>query len=151
VNDPAHRADDLAAHADVLAGRLSVLTSQLAEERTWRRRLFRSLLAAAVIVVFLLGALVWVGGQLLKIAEVNRVNGRILIECTTPSPPTGRASSPEDRVHECYEDGQARTGGAIHAINEANRHAVAAAFQCVIEKRADLDACIDEKVGEGQP
>lgn len=52
--------------------------------------------------------------RLNSVADQNRANGRYLVECTTPSPAEDDAVLDEaDRVHECFEEGQARQAVAI--------------------------------------
>lgn len=51
------------------------------------------------------------------LATENTANGDLLVECTTPGVPT--AVDPADRVHECYDRGQAATANAVAQISLA--------------------------------
>lgn len=60
--------------------------------------------------------------RLVAIAETNRANGLILVDCTTASPvPPPSAGEPDLRrpgdVHPCYERGQVGQAAAIGSIN----------------------------------
>lgn len=102
-----------------------------------------TLLAAAVIVATVGGFLAF--RRLADIADANAANGRVLIECTTPSPPPGAALDDADVVHECAERSAAGQVAAIDAIALdvaraafcATQHATEeAVLECLAESRA---------------
>lgn len=94
--------------------------------------------AVAVIAIVLTGLLLGGGGWLLvgyidhrrdtdhslaqlareakAIAEGNKSNGDILVDCTTPTPPP-TPEDPKPKAHECYERGQRGQSGAIVEID----------------------------------
>ncbi|HEX9994482.1 MAG TPA: hypothetical protein VGB14_16250 [Acidimicrobiales bacterium] len=83
-----------------------------AQNRFFRRRaiiLDAVIVALAIVVAVGVWTLVGVLGRLEEIAEQNRANGDLLVECTTPSQ--------DDDFHECFENGEVRTGRAVLAIN----------------------------------
>lgn len=105
------------ASKDEVEARLAATRRELSSKRV------RSILAFAVAFVAVMTALVVVlaiVAPLRNIAEQNQDYGRALAECTTPG---NRASQdPADRVHECYDEGQARTAAAVAAIVDADRN-----------------------------
>lgn len=59
-----------------------------------------------------------------------------LDECTTPSEPGDR--------HECYEQGNARTGEAVVTINLTTVYAA----ECAVAGAPDIAACVEAKFAE---
>lgn len=113
----------LAAGVESLADRLVVNTERINELTSLRNRnRTLGLVAAGLAFITAMAVAVSIGfgayalHRLTNIAEVNRDNGRILIECTTPSPPAGQALDKQDRVHECYERGQEQQTTAVDSI-----------------------------------
>jgi hypothetical protein len=71
-------------------------------------------IVAALIIISLFG---WVGyRRLSEVATGNAATGRLLVECTTPSPPPGEERDADDAAHECYDRNVAGQGAAINAI-----------------------------------
>lgn len=68
--------------------------------------------------------------RLTEIAETNRSNGALLLDCTTPE-------------GQCYRDGQARTGEAIGTINEVTILAAACVKIPTNNTEAEIRACIE--------
>ncbi len=67
---------------------------------------------------------------------------RILLECTTPSPPPGEPRSPDDDgVHECHDRGQARGNELAGGIGEA----MLIIAECQRDHPANLRACFAER------
>lgn len=71
-------------------------------------------LALTVVAAIILGAVAL--SRLTDIAESNAANGRVLIECTTPSPPPGHALDEADKVHECADRGAQAQAGALDVV-----------------------------------
>lgn len=101
-----------------------VATDKRVEELADLRRRNRTLgvaitVALAALAVTVASAIV--GGalafsRLTDIAEGNAVNGRVLIECTTPSPPPEQAIDDADKVHECAERSAQAQAGALDTV-----------------------------------
>lgn len=98
------------------ADRLDVTDRSVAELHSLRRR--NGIIAACALVLTVVLATVVIGGGVIltSIARSNQRNGRVLVECTTPSPPRGSSISDDDRVHECYEQAQSNQGRAVGQI-----------------------------------
>lgn len=113
---------ELATSISLLATKEEVAAVDAEQDR--KRRRTTALVAGGVAVAFILllvptiAALVLLD-RLEDISTGNRANGDLLIECTTPSPAPGQARNADDEVHECFEEGQARTGAAVGAISLA--------------------------------
>ena len=96
---------------------------------TGRSKIVVIVTAAMVVIAVGLGAarlMSYVGQRtqtdrrLTDIAEQNKINGDILIDCTTPTPaPT--PDDPEPRIHECFERGIRGQSGAIVEIDCRSR------------------------------
>lgn len=120
-----------------LAERLGDATEQLRlarvelhEERRWRRWL---LALFAVVFVFMGVVLLAPDWGLVSVANNNRDNGEILVECTTPGPRKPTADDPSTG-HECYDRGQARTGEALGSIDINTRCAIQDALNQTLAK-----------------
>lgn len=80
-----------------------------------------------------------IGVLLLNVAQVNRNNTNILRECTTPS--TSRD------VHECYEDGSARTAKAVTRLGQVQ----IIVAECVAvgppkPTNKQFEKCVDDRI-----
>lgn len=84
-----------------------------------------ALLTVAIAAAVALGAVAF--DRLADVADGNAANGRVLVECTTPSPPAGEALDDADSVHECFERGQQSQAAAVAAIGEDMARAAACA------------------------
>lgn len=74
--------------------------------------------------------------------ELLLAQNKIFIECTTPSPPPGiKLPDNEDGVHECYDAGEAKTGGVLSLVIQAQIKVA----ECVREKAPDLSVCVTNK------
>lgn len=116
-----------------LSDRIDSLTDAIRAERFWR-----GVLALLVTIIFAAGVLL--GVFLVSVSRQNRDNGRILVECTTPSRP--------DDVHECYERNQKATADAITQIQQNTVDAFVTVVMCGQQHRGEaLRACVDEALG----
>lgn len=84
-----------------------------------RLRLWVSLSLIPAVVGAMILALLLVGvGRLNAIAEGNKANGDILVDCTTPTPQPSH-EDPTPLVHECFERNARATGGAVASIQKS--------------------------------
>lgn len=97
------------------------------EDRQSHRLFWTRLLAGLAILLLAIpaGDSILIVNRVLANTEALRQNGidgvvarTSIVECTTPSPGPGKgmAKDGSDDVHECYEDGNHRTEGAIGAL-----------------------------------
>lgn len=100
------------------------LTVQL--RRATMARLIKSVLLAGTLVALLIGV-----ARLNNVADVNRRNGELLVDCTTPG-------------GGCYERGRAETGKAIDLLQRAT----VAAVECAKSQPTDalIEACVRSKL-----
>lgn len=80
--------------------------------------LARLFVVAVVAVVILAGAIplaIYLLVRVNYLAEVNKMNGEYVVECTTPGP-----EPPPVTGHRCFDDAQRRTAEAIAQIVDAN-------------------------------
>lgn len=54
--------------------------------------------------------------QVRQNTTINLTNGRLLVECTTPGPNQPTAANQFTTGHDCYDQGQARTGVAVKQV-----------------------------------
>lgn len=134
---------DLAKSVEGLAKAIEQMATKddVAFEASRRRWAVLAGAAAIVLLAFVSIANVAVLNRLADVADTNRRNGRVLVECTTPSPGGGRGTDREDDVHECFERGQAQTAAvigrltlgmldaAVCARTEPNPQAIRACFE----------------------
>lgn len=113
-----------------------------------RRRQTLALAAVGTVAALLLllpSILVWVAlGRLQEVADDNRANGRLLVECTTASPKEGEALDVEDRVHECYESSQSGQATAVATLTFSTLDAAICARTEADPAR--LESCFLERV-----
>lgn len=83
----------------------------------------------ALLATVILGTVLLV--RLSDVAEVNKANGEIVKDCTTPG-------------GECFERGQRATGDAVGSINKVT----ILVARCQAAGRADLEACVGEGLQE---
>lgn len=65
-----------------------------------------------------------------------------LRECTTPNPGPGQVLDPADAIHECFNDGVARTGAAVADIGRI----IVAATECAQRGSSDVESCVRVKL-----
>ena len=81
--------------------------------------------------------------RLQTVADDNQANGRVLVECTTPTPKEGEALDEEDRVHECFERNSAQTSEAVGNLTFATLDAAVCAR--TVEDPAALQSCFMDR------
>lgn len=115
----------------------------LAEKRQEKRTL-RVAIGTGVAFILLVMPIVGQAYTLDKVEDVaveNQDQGQLLLECTTPGNPN--SIDPEDRVHECYDEGRARSAATVAAINLA----VLDAATCAVTVDApDIPKCYADRI-----
>ena len=108
-----------------MASKEDVAAAAAEEARKRKRSIILLGLVVVLLVVPIIGQAV-VLNDLHDIATTNQENGRILVECTTPSPSPEEAERlladggrDVDLVHECYERGQNRTADFLAQLSLA--------------------------------
>lgn len=144
----------LAVSVDNLATNLvdnNARLDELLDLRRRNRRLTAVIVVGAgiitVVVATLLIVVLVLVGRLSDVNDTQARTGRIIAECTSPSPPAGEALDEEDGVHECYEDGIRRQRANVGALNSA---ALDAAVCAITNAQASdpedaIPACFDAR------
>lgn len=132
----------LAVSIESMATKEEVEAASAAQDAKRRRQTF-ALAAVGTVVAILLALpsiLVWVAlGRLQDVADQNAVNGRLLVECTTPTPPPGQAIDEADKVHECSDRNGQEQAKAVGSLTFATLDAAICAR--TEEDPARLEAC----------
>ena len=127
---------DLAVSIESMATKEEVEAKDRAQDAKRRRTVIVGSIVGAVAVVLLAlpSVLVWIAlDRLQGVADANQANGRLLVECTTPTPKEGEALDAEDSVHECFDRNQAQTASAVGGL-------VFATLDAAICARTEADA-----------
>lgn len=79
-------------------------------------------------------------------AEAQRVllleQGKVLVECTTPSPPPGvTPPKGDDGAHECFDSSRERSNAVVAAIARTQ----IAIAECAKTRAVDMTACVEER------
>lgn len=109
-----------------------------------RRRSMMAVAAAILILVALVGSNISVLNEVQKVAVGNEANGALLVECTTPGNPSSLVS--EDRVHECFDQAQARSASAIGSISLAILDAAICARIAVTSTAEEVQGCYADRI-----
>lgn len=128
---------DVLSKASTSALTLSEKVDDLASKHR-KERVLQTILAVGVLAMTVTSVVMII--QLIKlndIAKVNRANGRLLIECTTPSPAPGKAVDKEDEVHECAENGGKQQQAAVLELEDTNHNGKADAIE-ILEKQDEI-------------
>jgi hypothetical protein len=107
--------------------------------QTWENRLtffWKLLIIFGVLTICATaGFVVYTLAEVQRVSQVNsRLNQR-MIECTTPG-------------YRCYDDGTARTGEAVHSLNEVTKAAVICADQPGVITQATMESCLKKQLGK---
>lgn len=105
--------DRLAANVELLSQRIDFDRRERRIDRRLRRVVltFSAFAFVSLMIVTIVGMVLI--RSVLSVSHQNAVNGRILVECTTPDNP--HSANPADRVHECYNAGRASQSEIIDA------------------------------------
>lgn len=117
-----HKLADLAVTIGQGLAATNVRVEELADLRRRNRVLGWVLLGLAFVVLaavlVLAVVLAFVLPRVVDAADASAAGNRVLIECTTPAPTTGRAMDDEDVVHECYDRNLVAQAQAVGLVGE---------------------------------
>lgn len=129
---------------DELSERLRTATAELRkarvelhEERRWRSWMIGVLVGFSAFLAVVLLAPDW---GLVSVANENRENGDLLVDCTTPGPRKPTVENPSTG-HDCFDRGRATSAGLVEQIDVNQRCATQEAInQTLASLGSDLPA-----------